>query len=320
MTRPMTNRMSADEVECMGRPRSGQAAVRRDPDPARAGARRRRRAASRTRSRARSSCGRRRCRTPTATALADDRRRRALHRRRPRPAAARRRQVDAGPAAPQGLRRPGRTRRGAAARQTRTRSPRSCGTARDHSIAVVPFGGGTSVVGGLDPIRGDFKAVVSLDLRRLDELHALDEVSGEAELGAGLTGPEAERLLGERGFSLGPLPAELPVRHHRRIRRDPLVRPGLGGLRPLQRHGPRPARGHPGGRARPRPRPGVRRRPGPAPAADRLGGRLRHHHPGAGAGAPGPRRPPATRRGRSPTSPPAPTRCARSSRPAPGRP
>ncbi|MBV5244471.1 MULTISPECIES: FAD-binding oxidoreductase [Mycolicibacterium] len=74
------------------------------------------------------------------------------------------------------------------------------------SIAVVPFGGGTSVVGGVDPLRGDFKAVVSLDLRRLDELHSLDDVSWEAELGAGLTGPEAERLLGERGFSLGHYP------------------------------------------------------------------------------------------------------------------
>jgi alkyldihydroxyacetonephosphate synthase len=62
------------------------------------------------------------------------------------------------------------------------------------------------VVGGLDPIRGDFKAVISLDLRRLDQLHSLDEVSGEAELGAGLTGPDAERLLGERGFSLGHFP------------------------------------------------------------------------------------------------------------------
>ncbi|AEV74924.1 FAD/FMN-dependent dehydrogenase [Mycolicibacterium rhodesiae NBB3] len=76
----------------------------------------------------------------------------------------------------------------------------------DHGIAIVPFGGGTSVVGGLDPIRGDFSAVVSLDLRRLTELHSLDEVSGEAELGAGLTGPEAERLLGERGYSLGHFP------------------------------------------------------------------------------------------------------------------
>ena len=76
----------------------------------------------------------------------------------------------------------------------------------DRSIAIVPFGGGTSVVGGVDPIRGDFKAVVSLDLRRLDQLHALDEVSEEAELGAGLTGPDAERLLGERGYSLGHFP------------------------------------------------------------------------------------------------------------------
>ncbi|MBX7455446.1 FAD-binding oxidoreductase [Mycolicibacterium sp. 3033] len=76
----------------------------------------------------------------------------------------------------------------------------------DHSIAVVPFGGGTSVVGGLDPLRGDFKAVVSVDLRRFDGLHSLDDVSWEAELGAGLTGPQAEKLLGERGFSLGHFP------------------------------------------------------------------------------------------------------------------
>ena len=74
------------------------------------------------------------------------------------------------------------------------------------SIAVVPFGGGTSVVGGLDPLRGDFQAVVSLDLRRFDELHGLDETSGEADLGAGVTGPAAERLLGEHGFSLGHFP------------------------------------------------------------------------------------------------------------------
>ncbi|OBK73002.1 FAD-binding oxidoreductase [Mycobacterium sp. 1274761.0] len=76
----------------------------------------------------------------------------------------------------------------------------------ERGIAVVPFGGGTSVVGGLDPLRGEFAAVISLDLRRLNRLHSLDEVSGEAVLGAGLKGPEAERLLGERGFSLGHFP------------------------------------------------------------------------------------------------------------------
>ncbi len=75
-----------------------------------------------------------------------------------------------------------------------------------HGIAVVPFGGGTSVVGGLDPIRGDFAAVISLDLRRLNALHHLDETSMQAELGAGVTGPDAERLLGEHGFSLGHFP------------------------------------------------------------------------------------------------------------------
>ncbi|WP_331683558.1 FAD-binding oxidoreductase [Mycobacterium sp.] len=80
------------------------------------------------------------------------------------------------------------------------------GHCSQRGIAVVPFGGGTSVVGGLDPIRGQFNAVVSLDLRRFDRLHALDEVSGMAELGAGVTGPQAERLLGEHGFSLGHFP------------------------------------------------------------------------------------------------------------------
>jgi alkyldihydroxyacetonephosphate synthase len=75
-----------------------------------------------------------------------------------------------------------------------------------HGIAVVPFGGGTSVVGGLDPIRGDFAAAVSLDLRRFDELLTFDEVSGEAEFGAGVTGPRAEELLGAQGFSLGHFP------------------------------------------------------------------------------------------------------------------
>ena len=76
----------------------------------------------------------------------------------------------------------------------------------ENGIAVVAFGGGTSVTGGLDPTRGPFKAVISLDLRRFDQLLSLDEVSGIAELGAGVTGPDAERLLGERGFSLGHFP------------------------------------------------------------------------------------------------------------------
>src|SRR6516225_494251 len=62
------------------------------------------------------------------------------------------------------------------------------------------------IVGALDPTRGEFGAVVSLDLRRFDQLIELDEVSGEDVFGAGVTGPDAERLLNERGFSLGHFP------------------------------------------------------------------------------------------------------------------
>ncbi|QKW10621.1 FAD-binding oxidoreductase [Streptomyces sp. NA04227] len=75
-----------------------------------------------------------------------------------------------------------------------------------HGIAVVPFGGGTSVVGGVEPFRGDFPAVISLDLRRLDALLALDEESGTATLEAGLRTPEAEELLGAEGHTLGHFP------------------------------------------------------------------------------------------------------------------
>ena len=76
----------------------------------------------------------------------------------------------------------------------------------DNAIAVVPFGGGTSVVGGLDPVRDRYAAVVSLDLRRFDTLLDLDAESGVATLGAGVTGPHAEELLGVHGLSLGHFP------------------------------------------------------------------------------------------------------------------
>ena len=72
-------------------------------------------------------------------------------------------------------------------------------------IAVVPFGGGTSVVGGIAPIRGDHDLVISLDLVNLRACD-IDPVSRTARLGAGLRGPEAEKLLGAEGFTLGHFP------------------------------------------------------------------------------------------------------------------
>src|SRR6266508_5976977 len=72
-------------------------------------------------------------------------------------------------------------------------------------VAVVPFGGGTSVVGGVEPERGSHQAVVSLDLGSLREVE-LDHRSLTARLGPGLRGPEAEAALGELGVTLGHFP------------------------------------------------------------------------------------------------------------------
>jgi len=73
-------------------------------------------------------------------------------------------------------------------------------------VAVVPFGGGTSVVGGVEPDAAAYGGVVALDLGRLAALERFDEESRLATLGPGLRGPEAERLLAERGYTLGHFP------------------------------------------------------------------------------------------------------------------
>jgi alkyldihydroxyacetonephosphate synthase len=76
----------------------------------------------------------------------------------------------------------------------------------EEGVAVVPYGGGTSVVGGLEPVRGRFGALISLDLGRLDGLLELDERSHTAWLGAGTRLPEADHALARRGYTLGHTP------------------------------------------------------------------------------------------------------------------
>ncbi|HEX5761615.1 MAG TPA: FAD-binding oxidoreductase [Solirubrobacterales bacterium] len=72
-------------------------------------------------------------------------------------------------------------------------------------VAVVPFGGGTSVVGGVEPLRGQHSRLVSLDLTRLRDVE-VDLRSLTARLGAGLRGPEAEAALSRHGVTLGHFP------------------------------------------------------------------------------------------------------------------
>jgi len=72
-------------------------------------------------------------------------------------------------------------------------------------VAVVPFGGGTSVVGGVEPLRGHHDRLISLDLTRLRAVE-VDRRSLTARLGAGLRGPEVEVALGGHGLVLGHYP------------------------------------------------------------------------------------------------------------------
>jgi alkyldihydroxyacetonephosphate synthase len=74
-------------------------------------------------------------------------------------------------------------------------------------MAVVPTGGFTSVVGGVEPRPAPGQAgVIALDTTRLDALLRLDEESGLATFQAGIDGPALERVLEERGLTLGHYP------------------------------------------------------------------------------------------------------------------
>ena len=130
-----------------------------------------------------------------------DRRRRPRTNGTPRSPAARGRKVDAGPVAAQADS-PGRARRRAVAGQ-RGRGAQLLALLLEHPHRRSAIRWGHHRGRSVDPIRGSSSAVVSVDLRRLNEMHWLDKVSGEAELGAGLTGPDAERLLGERASPSG---------------------------------------------------------------------------------------------------------------------
>ncbi len=77
----------------------------------------------------------------------------------------------------------------------------------EEGLAAIPYGGGTSVVGGVEPRIGDaYAGAVTIDLRRLDRVLEVDEVSRAARIQAGATGPALEDQLRERGLTLRHFP------------------------------------------------------------------------------------------------------------------
>jgi alkyldihydroxyacetonephosphate synthase len=76
----------------------------------------------------------------------------------------------------------------------------------EERVAVVPFGGGTSIVGGLAPLRGAHHAVISLDLGRISGLLAVDAASLTVSVAAGTRAPALEAWLAEHDLTLGHYP------------------------------------------------------------------------------------------------------------------
>jgi alkyldihydroxyacetonephosphate synthase len=74
-------------------------------------------------------------------------------------------------------------------------------------VALIPYGGGTSVVGGVQPaVDGSYNGAISLDMGALGRVLEVDSVSRAARIQAGVLGPALERQLGEHGLTLRHFP------------------------------------------------------------------------------------------------------------------
>lgn len=75
----------------------------------------------------------------------------------------------------------------------------------EQDVTVIPYGGGTSVAGHINPLEGA-RPVLTLSLARMNGLLALDRESQLATIGAGANGPQVEALLNAEGYTLGHFP------------------------------------------------------------------------------------------------------------------
>src|SRR5258708_2056821 len=78
--------------------------------------------------------------------------------------------------------------------------------AHQRNFCLVPFGGGTNIVGGINPEADEARPVMTLSLRNMNRLISLDPESRTATIQAGALGPKLEADLAEQGHSLGHYP------------------------------------------------------------------------------------------------------------------
>jgi len=75
----------------------------------------------------------------------------------------------------------------------------------EEGIPVIPYGGGSGVCGGTVPVQGG----VILDLKRINRIRELDELSMAVDVEAGMIGQHLETALNERGYTLGHFPSSI---------------------------------------------------------------------------------------------------------------
>ena len=77
----------------------------------------------------------------------------------------------------------------------------------DERVAAIPYGGGTSVVGGVTPeIAPSYNGAISVDLKALDRVLEVDQISRAALIQGGATGPVLEAQLAEHSLTLRHFP------------------------------------------------------------------------------------------------------------------
>lgn len=78
--------------------------------------------------------------------------------------------------------------------------------ANRHAVQIIPFGGGTNICGGVEPDATRAGMAVTVSLRQMNRVLAIDPVARTARIQAGALGPELEAELNAKGFSVGHFP------------------------------------------------------------------------------------------------------------------
>jgi alkyldihydroxyacetonephosphate synthase len=79
-------------------------------------------------------------------------------------------------------------------------------SALEADAVVIPFGGGTSISGSLEPEAGEMRPVISMDMARMNRVLSVDATSQLARVQAGVFGPDLERQLKAQGWTCGHFP------------------------------------------------------------------------------------------------------------------